>query len=106
MISNVEIVEPKADGGFSLVQPGTMLRGFLPHTDPVSSFQRLEQFQCLDEIGRDLPSLLHNSNFRNHAKHFEIPLWQLDSFEQEDLPEARLYYIRVGFLASAYIANN
>jgi len=86
-----------------LIPPGSMRRGFLPDTDPATSFQRREQFRWLDEIGHDLPSLLQSSNFREYARTFDIPLWDLDSLEDEDLPEVRLYYVRVGFLASAYI---
>lgn len=80
-----------------------MQRGFLPDTDPVTCFQRREQFKQLDEIGHDLPSLLHYSNFREYADAFDIPIWDLDSIEDEDLAEVRLYYVRIGFLASAYI---
>ena len=87
----------------SLISPGSMQRGFLPNIDPAICFQRHEQFKILDEIGHDLPSLLHCANFRERAQTFEIHLWDLDSLENEDLSEIRLYYVRVGFLASAYI---
>lgn len=80
-----------------------MQHGFLPDIDPVTCFQRREQFKQLDEIGHDLPSLIHYSNFREYADTFDIPLWDMDSLEDEDIAEVRLYYVRIGFLASAYI---
>ncbi len=68
-----------------MIPPGSMRRGFLPDTDPATSFQRREQFRWLDEIGHDLPSLLQSANFREYARTFDIPLWDLDSLEDEDL---------------------
>lgn len=32
-----------------------------------------------------------------------LPAWPTDRDSTEDLPELRLYYLRIGFLASAYI---
>jgi indoleamine 2,3-dioxygenase len=57
----------------------------------------------LDEVGRDLPSMLHDRGFRSYARTLKIPLWPENRACPEDLPELRLYYVRVGFLASAYI---
>ena len=51
----------------------------------------------------DLPSMLHDRGFRSYARTLKIPLWPENRACPEDLPELRLYYIRVGFLASAYI---
>lgn len=78
-------------------------RGFLPETDPLTAFPPDSEFAALDELGRDLPSLLHDRAFRQHARTFEIPLWPEDRGRPEDLPALRLYYVRVGFLASAYV---
>jgi indoleamine 2,3-dioxygenase len=78
-------------------------RGFLPETDPLTSFPTDSEFAALDELGRDLPSLLHDRAFRQYACTFNIPLWPNHRPFPEDLPALRLYYVRVGFLASAYV---
>ena len=57
----------------------------------------------LDELGRDLPSLLLDSGFRRYAKALTIPPWPAARLSETDLPVLRLYYVRLGFLASAYI---
>jgi indoleamine 2,3-dioxygenase len=77
-------------------------RGFLPETDPLTAFPSDSEFAALDEIGRDLPSLLHDHGFRQYARALKIPLWP-DRVRPEELPALRLYYVRVGFLASAYV---
>jgi hypothetical protein len=76
-------------------------RGF-PEQDPLSAFLPDSEFAVLDEIGRDLPSMLHDRGFRQYARTLKIPLWSDSRAQQKDLPELRLYYVRVGFLASAY----
>jgi indoleamine 2,3-dioxygenase len=78
-------------------------RGFLPEVDPLTAFGPGSEFAALDEIGRDLPSLLHDRGFRQYARTLNIPLWPNDRAHPEDLPALRLYYIRAGFLASAYV---
>jgi indoleamine 2,3-dioxygenase len=78
-------------------------RGFLPHHDPLIKFPVDSEFAELDEIGRDLPSLLQDRGFRAYARSLTIPLWPENRSGDHDLPELRLYYVRVGFLASAYI---
>lgn len=57
----------------------------------------------LDELGRDLPSRLEDPNFRQYARELEIPPWPEGEVRAETLPLLRLYYVRVGFLASAYV---
>jgi indoleamine 2,3-dioxygenase len=57
----------------------------------------------LDEIGRDLPSLLINGGFREYARDLKIPAWAAPDDPKDRLPQLRLYYLRLGFLASAYI---
>jgi indoleamine 2,3-dioxygenase len=58
----------------------------------------------LDEVGRDLPSLLEDRGFRSYARELVIPLWPTKTQVQSDeLAVLRLYYLRVGFLASAYV---
>jgi indoleamine 2,3-dioxygenase len=78
-------------------------RGFLPEQDPLAAFPSTSEFAVLDELGRDLPSMLHDRGFRTYARTLKIPLWPENRARIEDLPELRLYYVRVGFLASAYI---
>src|SRR5712692_983619 len=78
-------------------------RGFLPEHDPLIGFPSNSEFAGLDEIGRDLPSLLQDPGFRVYARSLDIPLWPENRVAASEVPELRLYYLRVGFLASAYI---
>ncbi len=78
-------------------------RGFLPDHDPLIKFPEGSEFAVLDEIARDLPSLLQDKGFRAYARSLTIPPWPQSKAADRDLPELRLYYVRVGFLASAYI---
>jgi indoleamine 2,3-dioxygenase len=78
-------------------------RGFLPATDPLRAFPPGSELAQLDEIGRDLPSLLQDSGFRHFAQVLKVPRWQEPSNPADVLPWMRLYYVRLGFLASAYI---
>jgi indoleamine 2,3-dioxygenase len=78
-------------------------RGFLPSHDPLTKFPDDSEFAVLDEIGRDLPSLLQDKGFRSYARSLTIPLWPQTRTGDQDVPELHLYYVRVGFLASAYI---
>jgi indoleamine 2,3-dioxygenase len=57
----------------------------------------------LDEMGHDLPSLLHDSGFRERARRLEIPPWIEPENPPDRLAQHRLYYVRLGFLASAYV---
>jgi len=78
-------------------------RGFLPERDPARSFAPGSELSALDELGHDLPSLLQDPSFRRYMQGVEIPEWPEDEARQDTLAELRLYYLRVGFLASAYI---
>src|SRR3984893_9228763 len=78
-------------------------RGFLPKEDPLTGFPSNSKFAVLDEIGRDLPSLLHDRKLRSYVRTLKIQLWPEDRTRSEDMPGLRLYYVRVGFLASAYV---
>src|SRR5687768_7439990 len=78
-------------------------RGFLPEPDPASHFPRDSEFSRLDDIGRDLPSLLHDPGFRAFARNVKLPPWPDGPVTADRLPYLRLYYVRLGFLASAYI---
>jgi indoleamine 2,3-dioxygenase len=75
-------------------------RGFLPAEDPLIEFPRESELAALDRLGRDLPSLLHENSFRAWARELRIPPLPERPLS---LPETRLYYVRLGFLASAYV---
>ncbi|HEV3214699.1 MAG TPA: hypothetical protein VGZ27_03205 [Vicinamibacterales bacterium] len=85
------------------MQPIFTARGFLPECDPARAFAPGSPLAALDELGRDLPSLLEDGGFRAFARQLKIPEWPEDHASEERLPELRLYYLRVGFLASAYV---
>ncbi len=75
-------------------------RGFLPEEDPQIEFSGSSNSSALDRLGRDLPSLLHEKSFRTWARELALPSLPPGPVS---LPELRLYYVRIGFLASAYI---
>jgi indoleamine 2,3-dioxygenase len=77
-----------------------MTLGFLPDQDPLLAFPAGSPYAALDGLGRDLPSLLHDKGFRGMARGLDIPPIPPDGMP---LPELRLYYVRLGFLASAYV---
>jgi indoleamine 2,3-dioxygenase len=97
-------IEPvgRHENGNEIHDPVYGVRGFLPEQDPLDAFPADSPYTPLDRIGRDLPSLLHDSGFRRYAQTLRIPPWQ-GGFAPENLPALRLYYVRLGFLASAYI---
>lgn len=78
-------------------------RGFLPEQDPLRVFPHDSEFSVLDELGRDLPSLLMDHSFRKYARGLRIPVWHEPPDGEDVLAQLRLYYLRLGFLASAYI---
>jgi indoleamine 2,3-dioxygenase len=78
-------------------------RGFLPAEDPATRFPADSELAVLDQIGHDLPSLLHEPDFRRYAAALRIPPWPEEGVREATLPLLRLYYLRVGFLTSAYV---
>ena len=88
--------------GSELLKPAYARRGFLPETDPLAAFPSGSHYAALDEIGRDLPSQLHDKAFRAYARASHVPKWE-GPVSEETLPQLRLYYVRVGFLAAAYV---
>src|SRR4051812_17945189 len=78
-------------------------RGFLPEPDPLTHFPANSDLTLLDDLGRDLPSLLQDPHFRTFARNLAFPPWPDRPVTPEQLPLLRLYYVRLGFLASAYI---
>lgn len=77
--------------------------GFLPVKPPKTHFPENSEFSFLDEIGNKLPLLLESSDFRNNIKHLDIPYWPEQWPYDDQLAYLQLYYLRLGFLASAYI---
>jgi indoleamine 2,3-dioxygenase len=77
--------------------------GFLPESDPLRAFPAGSPLALLDELGHDLPSLLHDPGFRERAQRWPIPPWTEPADQAQRLSQLRLYYVRLGFLASAYI---
>ena len=75
-------------------------QGFLPEDDPLVAFDPDSELAGLDQLGRDLPSLLHERGFRSFARKLQIPALPDRPLP---IPLLRLYYVRVGFLASAYV---
>src|SRR5262245_7411351 len=78
-------------------------RGFLPASDPAFAFPDHSELAKLDSIGRELPNLLEDPSFRTYARELSIPAWPTEQLTDELLPLLRLYYVRLGFLASAYV---
>ena len=79
-------------------------RGFLPEPDPATHFPHDSELSRLDELGHDLPSLLEDTGFRPYARSLTLPTWPDGPVTTAQLPLfLRLYYLRLGFLASAYI---
>lgn len=77
--------------------------GFLPHPDPLKAFPGDSPLARLDELGRDLPSILEDRNARAFLRSLPIPRWPSETIIEADLPSLRLYYVRLGFIASGYI---
>ncbi len=77
--------------------------GFLPCADPDSRLTLGAEFEVLDRLGQQLPSLLLEDQCRAFLEGQVIPEWPCDNITEGLLAQARLYYLRVGFLAAGYI---
>lgn len=77
--------------------------GFLPHPDPLTRFPAGSELARLDDLGRDLPSLLEDKHARDYLRRFDVPRWPTGTVTPVDLPALRLYYVRLGFVASGYV---
>ncbi len=77
--------------------------GFLPHPDPLRNFPAGSDLTRLDDLGRDLPSLLEDASARRYLSTFNVPPWPSDVVAPADLPLLRLYYLRLGFMGSGFI---
>lgn len=85
------------------IPAGYRSRGFLPEQDPLCAFPADSPYALLDEVGVSLPGMLEHHGFRERMRSLQIPLWPESRNRKTDLPELRLYYLRIGFIASAYI---
>lgn len=77
-------------------------RGFLPSQDPLTAFPDGSPYRLLDEVGDALPERLARDDFRDWVEKLEIPPWETPR-DVSRVRELRLYYVRLGFLASAYV---
>src|SRR5207249_7238171 len=84
----------------AMIDPCFTRRGFLPEEDPLREFPHDSELAVLDGLGRDLPSLLQDKSFRGWARELRLPALPPGAVP---LPILRLYYLRLGFLASAYV---
>ncbi|MEN8108905.1 MAG: hypothetical protein ABFS22_12990 [Pseudomonadota bacterium] len=89
--------------GAAIVPPAYHRWGFLPAADPLTGFPADSPLRMLDDIGRQLPGLLEEHTFRKRMRSLVIPPWPESRSSQADLPGLRLCYLRLGFLASAYV---
>ncbi len=78
-------------------------RGFLPSKEPVTTFTLYPELDSLNTWGQQLPKLLLMPNFRMVAQEWAIPHWPDPHITADNLPELRLYYLRLAFIASGYI---
>jgi indoleamine 2,3-dioxygenase len=83
-----------------MIDPCFTRRGFLPEEDPLRQFPHDSELAVLDGLGRDLPSLLQDKSFRGWARELRLPALPAGAVP---VPFLRLYYVRLGFLASAYV---
>jgi indoleamine 2,3-dioxygenase len=83
-----------------MIAPSFTRRGFLHEQDPLVQFPASSALSALDVLGHDLPSLLHDKGFRALARGLVVPRFPDNGLSPSEL---RLYYVRLGFLASAYV---
>jgi indoleamine 2,3-dioxygenase len=76
-------------------------RGFLPPQDPLTRFPPDSPYAVLDHVGAELPQRLQDRAFRRWAESLDLPDWQPSAAGDSRLHQ--LYYVRLGFLASAYV---
>jgi indoleamine 2,3-dioxygenase len=81
---------------------GVWQRGFLPSVDPLWRFPEGSPYAVLDQWGEALPEWLEDKDFRRVARQLDVPVWQ-EPVTADNFPVLRLYYVRLGFLASGYI---
>lgn len=77
--------------------------GFLPSATPRTCFPEGSELALLDQMGASLPEMLEEKSFRRHIEHVLLPFFPQQDSSFEDPGWLRLYYVRMGFIASAYI---
>lgn len=86
----------------SQLQGSVVRRGLLPEPDPLIHFPVGSPYEVLDEVGRRLPRLLTQSDARDYLKSCHFPEYDVsDCLAAEE--ELRLYYVRLGFIASGFV---
>ena len=85
------------------MEPRVAERGLLPAPDPAQSLDLASPLHVIDDVGRDLPGLLEDAGFRSFVRRLHIPEWPEHRVHKETLSQLRLYYVRLGFLALAYV---
>ena len=78
-------------------------RGFLPKSDPATQFPPDSELSALDQMGRDLPSILLEKDARQYLESQTIPELPKEWTLESELSLIRLYYVRLGFIVSGYI---
>jgi indoleamine 2,3-dioxygenase len=68
----------------------------------MTAFPSDSPYAMLDRVGSELPERLLHPGFRRWAEGLEVPQWRRTT-EPDAERLAQLYYLRVGFLASAYV---
>ncbi len=86
----------------SQLQGSIVKRGLLPEPDPLTRFPMGSPYDMLDDIGRRLPQLLTQPGAREYLKGCHFPEFDAADCQAADA-ELRLYYVRLGFIASGYI---
>ncbi len=78
--------------------------GFLPAEPPETCFPENSELALLDQMGQILPDMLEEKSFRRNIEHVLLPFYpQDDEFYRNEPAWLRLYYVRMGFIASAYV---
>lgn len=84
------------------LQGSIVRRGLLPEPDPLTRFPAGSPYEVLDDIGRRLPQLLARPDARDYLRGCHFP--EFEAADRQDVEaELRLYYVRLGFIASGYI---
>ena len=77
-------------------------RGFLPRMIRRARFRPARRTRCSMSSVTSLPERLLDARFRAAAERLKIPEWT-DAVTADTLPLLRLYYMRLGFIASGYV---
>src|SRR5262249_9771982 len=96
-------IDSDDNSGTSAMQRHFFERGFLPTADPLRRFAAKSPLAVLDEWGGDLPSRLGDPGFRTWARQLSTPPRTGHPADPAARLEMHLYYVRIGFLASAYV---